>query len=362
MLLADKLLAKRPGHRPALRAKGAALGVLADIDRRELRFTDALALSRAGLRVQQELTGLDPGNSSSQNNLRVAKWDVFSGVGELGHINEGIASAQAALVIDKVEILSGFSLRNLVPWHSFMASDYAEYGRMGEAQADLAKAEKYLKSFMAVNTAKGAVTALQADLAMARARIDLANNKPDNVEADLAKHIAARLGHCAELGKDAPTGQDGTLADLYLTTADALLMKGDIVNAAAFAQKALLEWERSRDGVADNERGLAYQRTIIGARTRLAIALAKQGKQYDAAKVIEPAMTFAALPAVQKSEGVLLKADLANALYAAALAKPENKKALLTQAARLLDGLTADVKASKRWAKLRADVAAEMKR
>lgn len=241
VLLADKLLAKRPSHRPALRAKGAALGVLADIDRRELRFTDALALSRAGLRVQQELTGLDPGNSRSQNNLRVAKWDVFSGVGELGHINEGIASAQAALVIDKVEILSGFSLRNLVPWHSFMASDYAEYGCMGEAQADLAKAEKYLKSFMAVNTAKGAVTALQADLAMARARIDLANNKPDNVEADLAKHIAARLGHCAELGKDAPTGQDGTLADLYLTTADALLMKGDIVNAAAFAQKALLE-------------------------------------------------------------------------------------------------------------------------
>ena len=166
----------------------------------------------------------------------------------------------------------------------------------------------------------------------------------------------------AELGKDAPTGQDGTLADLYQTTAEALLIKGDYANAAAYAQKELLEWQRSRDNMADDQRSPGYQRTISGARTRLAVALAKQGKQYDAQKVIEPALAFYASPAVQKSDGVLLKAERANVLYAAALAKPENKKALLTQAAQLLDGLPAEVRAFWRVARGRADITAEMKK
>jgi tetratricopeptide (TPR) repeat protein len=365
ILLSDQLLAKRPGHRPALRAKGVAASQLAAIDIGALRFSEALARARAALRVQQEVTGLDPGNSGSQNNLRVAKGILSQIAYELGRVNEGIAIAQAALAIDNNEKLNGFSMRNLVGWHSILAVGLAELGRMEEAQAELAKAEKTMKSFLAVSNAKGPGTAVQADVATYRARIDLLNGKPDKVEkveAELARHIAARLAFRAEMGKDASTGRDRVLSDLYETTAEALMMKGDYANAAAYAQKELLEQQRSRDALTDDQRALDRQREINAARARFAIALAKFGKQYDAQKIIEPAVAFYALPAVQKSDGVLLRAERANVLYAAALAKPENKKALLTQAAQLMDGLPAEVKASRRIAKLRAEISAELKR
>ncbi len=363
--LSGQLLAKRPGHRPALRAKGVAASQLAAIDIGALRFSEALARAREALRVQQELTGLDPGNSGSQNNLRVAKAILSQIAYELGRVNEGIAILQAALAIDNNEKLNGFSMRNLVGWHSIVAGGLAELERMEEAQAELAKAEKTMKSFLAVSNAKGPGTAVQADVATYRARIDLLNGKPDKVEkveAELARHIAARLAFRAEMGKDASTGQDRVLSDLYETTAEALMMKGDYANAATYAQKELLEQQRSRDALTDDQRSLDRQREINAARARLAIALAKQGKQYDARKTIEPAIAFYEHPAVQKSDGVMLKAERAKVLYAAALGTPENKSALLAQALQLIDGLPAEVKAIRSNARLRTDVVGQMGR
>ena len=110
----------------------------------------------------------------------------------------------------------------------------------------------------------------------------------------------------------------------------------------------------------DDQRSLDSQRPINAARARLAIALAKQGKQYDARKTIEPAIAFYELPAVQKSDSVILKAERANVLYAAALGTPENKSALLAQALQLIDGLPAEVKARRSNARLRADVMGQM--
>ena len=171
--LADQLLAKRPGHRPALRAKGAALGQLADLDRRELRFTEAQTHVRAELRVEQELTSLDPGSSGSQNNLRVAKGNLWNLAFQLGRFNEGAAISQSIFVIDKAETVTGFSLRNLVAWRSVQAPQFAEFGQMREAEAALAQAEKDLTAFLAVNNAKAPRTAVQADVARARAKVDL---------------------------------------------------------------------------------------------------------------------------------------------------------------------------------------------
>ena len=134
------------------------------------------------------------------------------------------------------------------------------------------------------------------------------------------------------------------------------MMKSDYANAAAYAQKELLESQRSP------RQSLVDQRRINAVRTRLALALAKQGKQYDASKTLEPVTEFYQLPAVQKSDGVILKADRAKVLYAAALAKPENRRASLTQALQLLDSLPAEVRMLKYVVQLRAEIAAEMKK
>jgi tetratricopeptide (TPR) repeat protein len=357
--LADQLLAKRPGHRPALRAKGTATSQLSEIEFGNLQFAEALRRAREALRVQEEVTGLDPGNSGSQNNLRVAKALTSRRLYQLGRDDESIGVFQAALVIDKAEKVSGFSMRNLVFWHAVLAERLAQKGRMVAAEIELGKAEQYMKSFLAVSKAKGPTTAVQAEVAAYRACLDLINGKPekvDKVEPEMAKHIALRLAFREELGKDASPGTDDVLPGLYETAYDALMIKADYANAAAYAQKELLERQRSTRASLDDQRGLN------AARARLAIALAKQGKQYDAYKTIEPAIAFYQFPAVQKSDGVILKAERAGVLYAAALAKPENKKALLTQAAQLMDGLPAEIRALRWVTKQRADIAAEMRK
>ncbi len=352
--LADQLLAKRPGHRPALRAKASAYAQLAGIDFSNLQFAQSLKSIRESVRVQQEVTGLDPGNSGSQNNLRLAKTDTARALYELGKLNDSRTAFQAALVIDKSEKVNGFSMRNLVSWHSILAGGLAEQGKTDAAEAELAIAEKYVKSFLAINNAKGPTTAVQAELATYRARLDLLNGQPDNVEAEMAKHIAIRLQWREELGKDAPTGADNVLPGLYEAATDALLMKADYANAAAYAQKHIAELQRDTRASLDDQSGLN------AARARLAIALANGGKLYDANNTIQPVLAFFQLPAVQKSDGVILKAEKAKVLYAGALAKPENKKAKLSEALQLIDGLPAEVKALKSNVRLRAEVAREM--
>ena len=91
------------------------------------------------------------------------------------------------------------------------------------------------------------------------------------------------------------------------------------------------------------------------------MALARSGKQVDAANAIKPALAFYQLPAVQKSDGVLLKGDHAMALLAAALASPNatDKKALLAQALQRFDAMPAEAKALKDYAQIRADIVRE---
>ena len=354
--LANQLLAKRPGHRPALRAKATATSQLAQIEFSNLQFAEALRRTREAQRVQEEVTGLDPGNSGSQNNLRIAKTLTSRVMYEQGRINESINAFQAALTIDKAEKVNGFGMRNLVGWHGVLALGLAEMGRMEAAEIELGKAEKYMKSFAAINQAKGPNLAVQAEVALYRSRVALLSGKLDNVAPEMARYIAPRLARREELGRDAPSGTDDILASLYETATDALMMNSDYANAAAYAQKELVEWQRSPRVSLDD------QRSINAVRTRLAIALAKQGKQYDASKTLEPVTAFYQLPAVQKSDGVILNADRARVLYAAALAKPENSRASLTQALQLLDGLPAEVRMLKRVVQLRAEIAAEMKK
>ena len=354
--LADQLLVQRPGHRPALRAKATATSLLAQIELSNLQFAEALRRIREAQRVQEEVTGLDPGNSGSQNNLRVTKVLTSRVMYELGQINESITDLQAALAIDKAEKVNGFGMRNLVFWHGALALDLAETGRIEAAEIELGKAEKYMKSFLAINQDKGVNLAAQAEVAIYRSRVALLNGKLDNVEPEMAKYIAQRLAWREELGKDAPSGKDLVLPSLYETATDALMMKSDYANAAAYAQKELLESQRSP------RQSLVDQRRINAVRTRLALALAKQGKQYDASKTLEPVTEFYQLPAVQKSDGVILKTDRAKVLYAAALAKPENRRASLTQALQLLDSLPAEVRMLKYVVQLRAEIAAEMKK
>ncbi len=356
--LADGLLEKRPGHRPGLRAKSTAVGHLGNIEVANLRWNGVLRYSRDARRVQEIVTALDPGNSGSQNNLRVTKGQASRALYELGRVEEGIAVFQSMLAIDKAEKINGFSLRNLISWHGILADAFAQEGKFDAAEVELKKANEYLKSFLATTNDKGPRIGTLAELASWRARVDLLagrKDKIDAIESEMAKHIVALLGRRAELGKDAGSGSNPVLLGLYEITYRALMMKGDHAGAASMAQQEIQERLR------DQRQSLATERDANVARTRLALALARQAKLYDANNTLKPALAFFQLPAVQKSDAVTLKGDYAEALFAAALANPAEKSARLAEALRTFDSMPAQMKTLKDYARIREEILREQR-
>ena len=357
--LADRLLDKRPGHRPALRAKAVSITQLGNIEEINLRWAGVLRYARDAQRVQEMVTGLDPGNSGSQNNLRVAKGQVSRAMYELGRVDESIAVFQAMLAIDKAEKINGFSMRNLLAYHSILADALAQEGKLDAADIELKKAEQYLKSFLATSNDKGPRIAATAQLASFRARVDMLakrSEKIDAIEPEMAKQAAALLARRAEVGKDAGAGSNPVLIGVFEVAHQALMVKRDYAGAASYAQRELQERTR------DERQSLAEQRDAHNARTRLAIALARQAKYYDANNTLKPVLAFYQLPAVQKSDAVTLKGDYAEALFASALASPTEKAARLAEALRTFDAMPAQVKALKLYAQVREDIVREQNR
>ena len=357
--LADKLIEKRPGHRLALRAKAIGIGQLGAIEETNLHWADVLRYARESQRVQEVVTALDPGNSGSQNNLRVAKGNASLALFELGRVAEANTALQAMLVIDKAEKVNGFSMSNLVNWHGILAQVLAEDGKLDAADAEIKKAEQYLKSFLATTDDKGPRIATPAELASWRGRVDVLagrKEKIDALDASLKVHIAALLARRAELGKDAGTGPHPILIGLYETAYRTMMAKDDYAGAAGYAQQQVQELSRSE------KLSLSDQRDISVAGAKLALALARGGKLYDAANTIKPVLAFFQTPGILKSDAVTLKGDNAEALLAAALAvqeKPAEKQALLTQALQSVDAMPAAMKALKSYARVREEIVRE---
>jgi hypothetical protein len=84
---------------------------------------------------------------------------------------------------------------------------------------------------------------------------------------------------------------------------------------------------------------LANQRDGAEISTWLAMALARQGKLPQAAKVIDPVVTFEQSLLARNHGDVWVPYELARALYAQALAEPKQRDVALKRAAALLSGL-----------------------
>jgi len=357
--LVDRLLEKRPGHRPALRAKATAINQLGRMEADNLRFTSSMRYARDAQRVQEQVTALDPGNSGSQNNLRVAKAFVQQAQYQLGRVEEANTTLQALVTIDKAEKINGFSQRNLLSWHGILAEAAAQEGKFDTAAAELRKADQYLASLLALSNDPRTRTGVPEELAGRRARIDLlagVKQKIDAIEPEMAKYVTAMLALRTAMGKDAAAGSNRILPGLYETAYRALMTKNDYAGAAGYAQQEVQERLR------DERPSLEQQRGIHVARTRLAIALARQAKVYDASNTLKPVLAFYQLPAVQKSDAVTLKGDYAEALFAAALSTPAEKQALLARALQSFDAMPAQMKAQKSNVRIREDIVLEQGR
>ena len=351
--LSDQLLEKRPGHRPALKAKAQAYAGLFKSEEQHLRFESTLRYARESQRVSEQLHALEPGSSSSQNNLRVAKQEASFVLFHLGRIEEAMSVAQSMVNIDPAERFDAFSMRNLIYMQGSVAGLAAQMGRFAAADTELKRADEYVKTLLTTRNAARARSSAIGTAAFWRASVDIERGKPDQVEPTMSQHINARIASVAALDAKDRIGRDELLPEWNDTVARALLMKGDYAGAVDYARKAL-------DFILkDKSNSLFAQLETNNIRARLAMALARQGKLIEASGELKPVLAFYELPTVRGSDVQTVKGAYAYALLAAALANPAEKKTRLAEALRSFDAMPAQMKALSNYMRLREEIVRE---
>ena len=359
--LADQLLARRPGHRPALRNKASMQGQLAANASRQLQAAEAIRYARESLRTQEEVLALDPGSSNSQNNRRVAMSGISSQLANLGQVDEALSQLRNALVIPPNERLTGFSAFNLSAFHTYAASVESQLGNQAGAKAELANADRY--AVVAKAAGVGEAFRVLGSLLVAGTRSDVVRMNNDKLAAqrtrkDLDEAIAAFVASVASTrvggGQTSGRGLE-EVTNAYRQSAGLSIVMGEFAAAETTARKAV-DAERANNDVPANVYATSQARAV------LAVALARQGKFAEANQALAPALAFYRSPTATKSDVVTLKISHAEALLAAAVANPKEKAKYLGDALRRLDALPATMKPLKDVVQLRAEIAAEMKR
>jgi hypothetical protein len=101
---------------------------------------------------------------------------------------------------------------------------------------------------------------------------------------------------------------------------------------------------------------LSDQRRTHEARVRLALALARQGKTAEGTEILRPALQFFELPAVRRSDSVLLRGLHARTLLAAALLTPASRSNLLARATQQLEAMPPIVQQLRDVVRLRGEI------
>lgn len=353
VVIADGILARNPANRPVLRAKATALSQLSQVEADRLRYAAALDIAREATRINESISTLEP--KESRNNLRVTRLYEATALAELGRWAEASKASAAAIELRAGESIGGFSLFNMARGLSERAFVAAIQGKDDDARSLLARARDAAAEHAKVNPNKIDNGLLKAFYSLTLAQIQLLRRDTSGVEAAMAEPIAA----VDALRKDGPASNQqsiGLLTSALATAAEAAALQGAHARAEQHARAELQEWLR------DKNPSLFDQRAAHGARVRLALALARQGKLAEANATLRPVLDFFALPAVRTSDSVLLNAEHARALFAAALANPSRRGELLAEARSLFDVLPADLRRLRNLALTGEEIEREIRR
>jgi hypothetical protein len=355
--LADKLIALRPGHRPALRAKSSAYSQLVVIEENKLQVAARLPYAREALKVQLDVTALDPGNSGSQNNLRLSYGQIGAALWSLGRIDEAPPFLEKALTVGKDERVDGFAATNLVSGHAATAVAFTALGDANRAKTELAAAERYFSVLKVTGASARSRAASYSHIVRARGEIAMMTGGATDwtkARSEMEQALAERV---KALAGDAPSAFGaGLFAEQHGMAAELSIALNEYPAAEAHARKALDYLK------ANATPSLSEQANSHDVRALLAEAFARQGKFDEASKLIQPALAYYRLPLVLKSDDELVKYYQSRVLFAAALANPAEKAKYLAEAAQRFDAMPASLKRLKNYAQHRDKIALEMKK
>ena len=336
--VAGQIIALRPGHMVAIRARALISDSLASAELNSLHLGKAVALSEAGARDWEAILQIDPSNQIAWNNLGGSRTVTGYYFLRMGRLRESEQQLRSTLVIEQQTQPSAMIGSMLSVPAAALGGLEADLGDRQAAQADLATYARL--NAIAVRDLP-ADSFLRAALEqfgpfgigiMARYALPLAAGDYATVR-ELAEASAQRGQALKPKGTLQEFIKNASLAGTYAVLADASYNLKDY--AAADEQiKLAIDHRRQLPKRTLQDQLEANDDLILAAL--IAVRLERPA---EAQQPIEPVVKFHQGLKTPDHDDLLQHVQLARALYVSALATPGQRTAQLTEAASLIAGL-----------------------
>jgi tetratricopeptide (TPR) repeat protein len=351
--LVDKVLVRRPGNRLALHGQQVNTEVLVVVAQDGLQMAELQKLAKRQVDVGLALLNLDPGNVASQFNMGIAFFALGDVNVAVGRLDDAVPNYQRALEYRRRTRDQGGAFSMLY------INDLSQHADQTAQLGDMAAATKMLQEIPNIQAGiiqangKSSMLWTIADVhgkygaaAIALQKDDLAPARRDAWDAVLE----------IQAGK-AAAGFEQTQADTVINLAAHVAGQADYrLGDYANAEKAERIAVDARRRVTDQ--AVSDRRDINIKATWLAMAIARQGRTAEAAKVIAPVIKFDREIEARNHGDQWLPVEFAGALYAEALTDKARAPALLREAVALIDSAVPAVRAVHDVRKWRERIAA----
>ncbi len=334
---ADRVLAQRPQFGMALIGRLAAEKTLIGVARNELDPEQAVRFATQEAQTALTLTTVEPGNGFYIFTLGGGNGDASDSLWAAGRVRESIGYGRKAIEGFGSATRSGeaFGPVDVAAVMIRTASRQAQLGDAAGAAATVAAADAFLSPDTLHKLGfSGSYMEVIIDVVRAWTAAAVAYERDDFAAAQrIARNALAQLQRATPSGPFDTVLMNDVLADLPALEGYAEYARGDFGAAEQSERTALKARRASAGGDIDDRRRTAQ--TAIW----LSMALARQGKEAEAAQTIGPVITMYSAVEKKNHGDQWLPLEFAEALYAQSLTSPPQRAALLRQASGLVDHL-----------------------
>ncbi len=337
--MADKVLAQRPGYRLALHAQQLLVSDMGSMYLTELKPLESLVYLRRAVQISLSQLELDPGNMVTTNNLAVARSSLGDANWSAGQLREALPYYDQATK-DSQQVTGAGANLYVGSFYNVGQTAYrhSQVGDYAGAGAVIDSGKPFLAKLRTIEL-PGSFAVTVSDMMMRLSVAIVAEQRGDYPPAQrIAGDIMRDLKQLRP--KAGVEVQQWNIVALWAGATEGPAAYGlrDYAGAER-AQRAALEAKKylGTQGV-DDQRGLG------GFTTWLAMAVARQGRMDEAAKLIAPVVKFERGLAARNHGDAWVPVELASALYAQALTDRAQSPALLREASALLDSVPAEMR------------------
>jgi len=337
----SKLLEHRPGHMAALRSLALIVNNLAGLANDEMRMRESLNYSLRAEDAWLQLTRLDPANTPAWINLNNARFAASQAAYGLGSVTDAATYGHKAAELPPHRIgqNAAFLLWTVRGAASYSAGIEADLGHTAASEAAFNQATQYRALLLASSTpSPSAVAETDCWDNWNRAGATFAKAGPE-ASRDLARKAIA-----TERSRSVADHQDETLRrDCILGISEIQALDEYLLHDYPAVERTMRSAIELRHAEPLTTFGAKRQESRLSML--LALALARQGNREEAQRTIGPALTFQRSLVARNRDDATQHLELAQVLYAAALADPAQRDALLHEAATVMAGLPQQLQA-----------------